>query len=59
MLELVEGGEGLEAIAREAGLSPARVRAALGRLEVMGLVARDGLAGYVRLPQNGARAAYP
>jgi DNA processing protein len=53
VLELVEAQEGVEAIAREAGLSPGRTRAALGRLELMGLVARDGLSGYVRLPGAG------
>ncbi len=57
VLDLVEGGEGVEAIGREAGLGPGRARAALGRLEVMGLVARDGLASYVRTlsaPRAGA-----
>ena len=48
VLDLVEGGEGVEAIGRETGLEPGRARAALGRLELMGLVARDGLASYVR-----------
>ncbi len=48
VLDMVEGGEGVEAIGRETGLGPGRARAALGRLELMGLVARDGLASYVR-----------
>ena len=48
VLDLVEGGEGVEAIGRRTGLEPGRARAALGRLELMGLVARDGLASYVR-----------
>jgi DNA processing protein len=49
VLDLVEGGEGVEAIARELGLAPGQARGALGSLELMGLVARDGLSGYVRL----------
>ena len=48
VLDLVEGGEGVEAIGRKTGLEPGRARAALGRLELMGLVTRDGLASYVR-----------
>jgi DNA processing protein len=48
VLDLVEGGETVDAIVREVGLTPGRARAALGRLELLGLVARDGFAGYVR-----------
>jgi DNA processing protein len=48
VLDLVEGGETVDAIARDAGLSPGRARATLGRLELMGLVARHGFAGYAR-----------
>jgi DNA processing protein len=56
VLDLVEGGEGVEAIARATGLGASRARAALARLELMGLVARDGFAGYVRTlgPRRGA-----
>ncbi len=57
VLDLVEGGETVEAIARETGLGPSRARAALGRLEVMGLVARDGFAGYARTLAAASRAA--
>ncbi|MBA3422529.1 MAG: DNA-protecting protein DprA [Thermoleophilaceae bacterium] len=48
VLDLVEGGDTVDAIARDAGLSPGRARATLGRLELMGLVARQGFAGYAR-----------
>jgi predicted Rossmann fold nucleotide-binding protein DprA/Smf involved in DNA uptake len=48
VLDLVEGGDTVDAIARDAGLSPGRARATLGRLELMGLVARHGFAGYAR-----------
>ena len=48
VLDMVEAGESVDAIARHADLDPARARAALDRLEMMGLVARDGFAGYVR-----------
>ena len=48
VLDLVEGGDTVDAIAREARLSPGRARAALGRLELKGLVARHGFAGYAR-----------
>ncbi|MDQ4072508.1 MAG: DNA-processing protein DprA, partial [Actinomycetota bacterium] len=48
VLDLVEGGDTVDAIAREARLSPGRARATLGRLELMGLVARHGFAGYAR-----------
>jgi DNA processing protein len=58
VLDMVEGGEGVEAIGRETGLGPGRARAALGRLELMGLVARDGLASYVRT-LGGPRVAPP
>ena len=53
VLDLVEGGEGLEAIARDARLTPGAARAALGRLELLGLVARSGLSGYVRTLSGG------
>ena len=48
ILDLVEDGEGVEAIARDVGLSPGHTRAALGRLELMGLVTREAFASYVR-----------
>ena len=48
VLEAVEAGHGVEAIGTATGLGPGEVRAALGRLEVMGLVARDGLGAYQR-----------
>lgn len=48
VLDLVEEGDTVDAIARDAGLSPGRARAMLGRLELRGLVARQGFAGYAR-----------
>ena len=48
VLDLVENGEPVDAIGRETGLGPGRARAALGRLELMGLIGRDGFAGYFR-----------
>jgi len=48
VLDAVEAGEGVEAIGRSARLSAGEVRAALGRLELMGLVTRDGLGAYER-----------
>lgn len=48
VLDAVEAGEGVEAIGRSARLPAGEVRAALGRLELMGLVARDGLGAYQR-----------
>jgi DNA processing protein len=48
VLEAVEAGHGTEAIGREVGLSPGDVRSALGRLELLGLVRRDGLGLYER-----------
>jgi len=52
VLAAVEAGEGVEAIGRSARLPAAEVRAALGRLELMGLVARDGLGAYERTGQG-------
>jgi DNA-binding IclR family transcriptional regulator len=52
VLDAVEAGEGVEAIGRSARLPAAEVRAALGRLELMGLVARDGLGAYERTGQG-------
>jgi DNA processing protein len=48
VLEAVEAGQRLDAIGRVAGLPPGEVRAALGRLELLGLVARDRLGLYER-----------
>ena len=48
VLDLVEKEQTVSAISRETGLSPGRARAALGRLESMGMVAREGFASYVR-----------
>lgn len=57
VLDLVEGGGTVDAIARGARLSPGRTRATLGRLELMGLVARHGFAGYARTLGPGSPAA--
>jgi DNA processing protein len=48
VLDGVEVGEGAGAIGRRLGLSAGAVRAALGRLETLGLVARAGFGAYVR-----------
>jgi len=48
VLDGVEAGEGAEAIRRSAGVSAAGARAALGRLELLGLVSRDGFGSYQR-----------
>ena len=52
VLEAVEAGHRLEAIGRQSGLPPGDVRAALGRLELLGLVTRDGLGLYERAAQG-------
>jgi DNA processing protein len=52
VLDAVEAGHRLEAIGRQAGLPPGDVRAALGRLELLGLVTRDGLGLYERAAQG-------
>ena len=49
VLEAVEDGRRIEAIGPELGLPPGEVRAALGRLELLGLVRRDGLGLYERV----------
>jgi predicted Rossmann fold nucleotide-binding protein DprA/Smf involved in DNA uptake len=49
ILRAVEAGDGLDDFARGAGLPAADVRAALGRLELLGLVRRDGLGSYERV----------
>lgn len=48
VLDAIEGGASPEAAGRSAGLSAADARAALGRLELLGLVRRDGLGTYER-----------
>jgi DNA processing protein len=48
VLDAVESGESPEAAGRRAGLTAAEARAALGRLELLGLVRRDGLGSYER-----------
>jgi len=48
VLQSVEAGAGPAEIARDGGLSAADVRAALGRLELLGLVRRDVLGMYER-----------
>jgi DNA processing protein len=45
----VEAGDGLDDFARDAGVPASDVRAALGRLELLGLVRRDGLGAYERV----------
>lgn len=57
VLDMVEGEETVEAIGRETGLGPGRARAALGRLELMGLVSRDGFASYARTLDGTHRSA--
>ena len=49
VLDAVEAGAGVESIGRAAGASPGEVRAALGRLELLGLVARTGFGSYERV----------
>lgn len=48
VLDEVEQGASVAAIAEATGLAPAKVRSSLGRLELMGLICRAGLASYVR-----------
>ena len=48
VLDAVEGGESLAGIGRAAGLAAGEARAALGRLELLGLIGRDGLGTYER-----------
>lgn len=56
VLDAVEAGEGVERIGVLCRLEPGAVRAALGRLEQLGLVVRDGLGGYAR---SGQRESAP
>jgi DNA processing protein len=48
VLRAVEGGESLDQAAVRASMSASGLRAALGRLELLGLIRRDGLGGYER-----------
>ena len=48
VLDAVESEESVEGVVRRTGLSAARVRAALARLEASGQVRRHGLGGYAR-----------
>ena len=48
VLDAIEGAGSAHAAAAAAGLSAAETRAALGRLELLGLVRRDGLGAYER-----------
>jgi DNA processing protein len=48
ILDAVEGGETLDTMSQSACLSAADVRAALGRLELLGLVVREGVGTYRR-----------
>jgi DNA processing protein len=48
VLDAVEVGDGLHNAGVRSGLSPGEVRAALGRLEALGLVRHDGFGGYER-----------
>lgn len=49
VLAAVESGDSVDDAARRARLSAADLRAALGRLELLGLVRRDGLGAYERV----------
>ena len=48
VLDAIEVGDGVAQASERAGLSPGDLRAALGRLEAMGLVRRDSFGGYER-----------
>ena len=54
VLDAIEVGEEIPRASERSGLSPGEVRAALGRLEALGLVRRDSFGGYVR---SGGTAA--
>jgi DNA processing protein len=53
VLDAVEVGDGLQFASRRAGLSAGGLRAALGRLESLGLVRSDGFGGYERCLSGG------
>jgi DNA processing protein len=48
VLDAVESGEGVDGVARTASIGAGEARAALGRLELLGLVRRDPLGAYER-----------
>jgi DNA processing protein len=52
VLDAVEVRDSLEKASMRAGLSAGGLRAALGRLEALGLVRRDGVGGYERRATN-------
>jgi DNA processing protein len=53
VLDAVEVRDSLERASMRAGLSAGGLRAALGRLEALGLVRRDGVGGYERRAGSG------
>jgi DNA processing protein len=53
VLDAIEVRDSLHLASRRAGLSAGGLRAALGRLETLGLVRSDGLGGYERCATNG------
>lgn len=53
VLDAVEVRDSLPSAGRRAGLSAGGLRAALGRLEALGLVRSDGLGGYERCATDG------
>jgi DNA processing protein len=53
VLDAIEVRDSLQAAGARAGLSAGGLRAALGRLESLGLVRSDGLGGYERRATNG------
>jgi DNA processing protein len=55
VLDAVEAGDSLPAAGLRSGLSSSELRAALGRLETLGLVRRDGMGGYERSLALGRR----
>jgi DNA processing protein len=55
VLDAVEAGDDLPAASVRSGLTPGELRAALGRLETLGLVRRDGMGGYERRLAAGQR----
>jgi DNA processing protein len=60
VLDAVETGDDLDAARERTGLPPGELRAALARLELLGLVRRDGLGSYERAATGPARGRpYP
>ena len=49
VLRAVENGDSVDDAARRAQLSASELRAALGQLELLGLIRRDGLGAYERV----------